>query len=149
MSQQGQPVSVLLHTVGYLLLLHAPSYYSYYILGKWVTASIAPPSTIHSPIRLPSRHRYGSEYTFLRSGSQVNQAPPKSLQASHSIQHNTHILLPRRPRRFVQSLTRTFARGGSSDLVRRALGLNMEARGHEMGKNWLFSLRHVSCERQD
>ena len=149
MSQQGQPVSVLLHTVGYLLLLHAPSYYSYYILGKWVTASIAPPSTIHSPIRLPSRHRYGSEYTFLRSGSQVNQAPPKSLPASHSIQHNTHILLPRRPRRFMQSLTRTFAKGGSSDLVRLALGLNMEARGHEMGKNWVFSLRHVTCERQD
>ena len=111
MSQQGQPVSVLLHTVGYLLLLHAPSYYSYYILGKWVTASIAPPSTIHSPIRLPSRHRYGSEYTFLRSGSQVNQPPPKSLQASHSIQHNTHILLPHRPTTFHAIINPDFCRG--------------------------------------
>ena len=146
MSQQGQPVSVLLHTVGYLLLHHAPSYYSYYILGKWVTASIAPPSAIHSPIRLPSRHRYGSEYTFLRSGSQVNQAPSPSpsKQATRSRTTRTsfsHVAL----RRFMQSLTRTFA-GGSS---RRTLGLNMEARGHEMGKNWMFSLRHVTCERQD
>ena len=111
---QGQPVSVLLHTVGYLLLHHAPSYYSYYILGKWVTASIAPPSTIHSPIRLPSRHRYGSEYTFLRSGSQVNQPPPKSLQASHSIQHNTHILLPRRPPTFHAIINPDFCREGDS-----------------------------------
>ena len=112
MSQQGQPVSVLLHTVGYLLLHHAPSYYSYYILGKWVTASIAPPSTIHSPIRLPSRHRYGLEYTFLRSGSQVNQAPPKSLPASHSIQHNTHILLPRRDPTFHAIINPDFCQRG-------------------------------------
>ena len=142
MSQQGQPVSVLLHTVGYLLLHHAPSYYSYYILGKWVTASIAPPSAIHSPIRLPSRHRYGSEYTFLRSGSQVNQPPQvqvppsKPLDPAQHAHPSLHVAL----RRFMQSLTRTFA-GGSS---RRTLGLNMEARGHEMGKNWMFSLRHVT-----
>ena len=90
MSQQGQPVSVLLHTVGYLLLLHAPSYYSYYILGKWVTASIAPPSTIHSPIRLPSRHRYGSEYTFLRSGSQVNQPPHSQVPPSKPLDPAQH-----------------------------------------------------------
>ena len=100
----GQPASVLLHTVGYLLL-HPPSYYpliTYWAgrRGKWVTASIAPTPIYFSnqasdtpPIRIAITllGSPGSLLKLINSPPELCRCP--SEQAC-SIPRNTHILLP-------------------------------------------------------
>ena len=122
MSQQGQPVSVLLHTVGYLLLHHAPSYYP--LITYWVSGLLPASHLLEQYIlRSGFHHAIDRDRNTHFSGAVLKliRLPPKSLQASHSIPHNTHILLPRHPPTFHAIINPDFCRGGSSDLVRRAL----------------------------
>ena len=141
----GQPASVLLHTVGYLLL-HPPSYYpliTYWAgrRGKWVTASIAP-TPIHfsnqasdtPPIRIAITllGSPGSLLKLINSPPELCRCP--SEQAC-SIPRNTHILLPGTFHAIINpDFCPTHCRG---IFQRSRLGLNMEARDHEIGKNWV------------
>ena len=148
----GQPASVLLHTVGYLLLHQAPSYYPLITYwggrrGKWVTASIAP-TPIHfsnqasdtPPIRIGVTLLGRSPLALLKLISSPPELCRCPSEPGYSIPRNTHILLSRLPGTFHAIINPDFCpihrQGGDLPTFPAGLGLNMEARGHEMGKNW-------------
>ena len=138
----GQPASVLLHTVGYLLL-HPPSYYpliTYWAgtRGKWVTASISPPAIHFSQ----SGSDQGSAYNTSQELLKLISDPPGLCRCpseqTQSILLNTQILLPRLPGTFHAIINPDFCPTHCRGIFQRSrLRLNMEARDHEIGKNWV------------
>ena len=152
----GQPASVLLHTVGYLLL-HPPSYYpliTYWAgrRGKWVSASIAP-TPIHF---LQSGFRHATDtdrYNTSRSpGSLLKliNSPPElcrcpSEQAC-SIPRNTHILLPGTFHAIINPDFCPIHRGGIFRCSQPVQGSIWKRGVTRWGKIGLFSLALVMLE---
>ena len=147
------PAPVLLHTVGYLLLHRAPSYYPLITYragtrGKWVTASISPPAIHFSQ----SGSDQGSAYNTSRELLKLISEPPGLCRCpseqTQSILLNTQILLRRLPGTFHAIINPDFCpthrAGGSSNVP---VCSSIWKRGiTRSGKIGLFSLAPVMLE---
>ena len=150
----GQPASVLLHTVGYLLLHQAPSYYpliTYWAgtRGKWVTASISPPAIHFSQ----SGSDQGSGYNTSQELLKLISDPPGLCRCpseqTQSILLNTQILLPRLPGTFHAIINPDFCpihRGGIFRCSQPVQGSIWKRGVTRWGKIGLFSLALVMLE---
>ena len=131
MSQQGQPVSVLLHTA-------AICYYATHrlitLITYWVSG-LLPASHLLAQYILQSgfHHAIDTDRNTHFSGAVLKLISlPKSLQASHSIPHNTHILLPRRPPTFHAIINPDFCRG----IFQTHTGAQYGSKGSRDGEKW-------------